>query len=235
MQKQVALHSRERGDFPTLWAISGGRPDTLIEAAGLKQSSRWPIGIYEGAPAYQVMLVVTSELPVVPETLLLRLWGAGKTLKRAQAELRRLPTEAWERKIVKEAVVAFASTSPYAEKEEGAAMIEEYRKVVDQWKEEVWQDGVAKGESIGIAKGESIGIAKGESIGIAKGESIGIAKGETLGLHEALETIYESGFGPLSEPLQTALRTIQAPDRLRMLISLFISQSQSELDSLLLS
>ena len=224
MQKQVALQSREGGEFPTLWVISGGRPDTLIEAAELRETPRWPKGIYEGAPIYRVRLVVTSELPETPDTLLLRLWSAGKTLERAKAELYRLPRSAWEWPVVQEAVVALERTALYAENQEGLAMIEDYRKVVDTWKEEVRSEG----EAIGIAKGEAIGMAKGETIGMAKGETIG----EQRALHEALEAVYTSRFGPLPDSLRNRLRGIQAVDRLRMLIGLFASQPQEVLDTL---
>ena len=115
-------------------------------------------------------------------------------------------------------------------------MIEDYRKVVDTWKEEVRSEGeaigIAKGEAIGMAKGETIGMAKGETIGMAKGEAIGIAKGEQRTLHEALEAVYTSRFGPLPDSLRNRLREIQTVDRLRMLIGLFASQPQEVLDTL---
>ena len=152
MQKQVALQSREGGEFPTLWVISGGSPGTLIKEAELRGNMRWPKGIYEGAPAYRVRLVVTSELPETPDTLLLRLWSAGKTLERAKAELYRLPQTAWEWRVVQEAVVALERTALYAENQEGMAMIEDYRKAVEAWKEEVWLGGRQEGEQIALHK-----------------------------------------------------------------------------------
>ncbi|HET7500719.1 MAG TPA: hypothetical protein VFK02_06940 [Kofleriaceae bacterium] len=41
----------------------------------------WPPGIYEGPPLLWTRLVVVSELPVTPDTLLLRLLGAGQVLR----------------------------------------------------------------------------------------------------------------------------------------------------------
>ena len=100
---------------------------------------------------------------------------------------------------------ALAQTSLYAENQEGAVMIEEYRKVVEEWKEQVRMEGEARGE----------------------------ARGEAKGLHEALNAIYLSRFGPLSDAQQQTLRATQATDRLRVWVSVFVRRPKEEIDRLL--
>ena len=56
-------------------------------------------GIYESPLLQYTRLVVVSELPVMRDTLLVRLLGAGSTLKQALAELQALPAEAPERRL----------------------------------------------------------------------------------------------------------------------------------------
>jgi len=51
----------------------------------------WPRGYYVMCEALPLSAVVLSELVVTPETLSLRLMGAGTTLRRALAELERVP------------------------------------------------------------------------------------------------------------------------------------------------
>jgi hypothetical protein len=79
--------------IPTQWVISSGRPKGGIEGLGFHRLEGWPPGIYEGPPLLWTRLVVVSELPVTPDTLLLRLLGAGQVLKQAIAELKALRSE----------------------------------------------------------------------------------------------------------------------------------------------
>lgn len=102
------------------------------------------------------------------------------------------------------------SGETHTEDLEGLAMIGEYRNAVEQWKTEVGAEDLAKGESIGIAKGQTLG--------------------ERRTLHEVLETIYLSRFGTIPDDFKTRLYAIQAVDRLRMLIGVFVNQSQAELE-----
>jgi hypothetical protein len=57
-------------------------------------------GVYRSARGTGLVLVVLSALPAVPETLALRLLARGPTFLRALAELKRLPDDAWERRVV---------------------------------------------------------------------------------------------------------------------------------------
>jgi hypothetical protein len=76
-----------RKDEPWLWIVAGGRPNQVIATLDFRPESGWPTGLYAVAPWLRARLIVTSELPRTDETLLLRMLGAGKTLRLAQADL----------------------------------------------------------------------------------------------------------------------------------------------------
>ena len=45
-------------------------------------------------------------------------------------------------------------------------------QAVEEWKQELLDEGYANGEKSGIEKGEKLGIEKGEKLGIEKGEKV---------------------------------------------------------------
>ncbi|HEU4412440.1 MAG TPA: hypothetical protein VFS43_44770 [Polyangiaceae bacterium] len=116
LRKQLALDhgrvlaARKRGEarppFPRLWALSTGRPASVLSGYALAPMAGWPRGFYEGGPAEAMGVVVLRELPRGRATLLLRLMGAGPVLRAALDELKRLPKDAWERAVALPALVA---------------------------------------------------------------------------------------------------------------------------------
>lgn len=83
---------------PTQWIISSGRPSAALSGFRFLRSRRGR-GIYEGPPMMRTHLVVVSELPRTRDTLLVRLMGAGRTLKHAIEDLQALPEDAPERRL----------------------------------------------------------------------------------------------------------------------------------------
>lgn len=106
--KQHAVHAQRRRDarragraklptLPTLWLVSAGDPVGVRRDFELRPLRGWPKGCFRGARASGVRLIVVSMLPNEPSTLLIRLMGAGPTLRAALAELAALPLTSWER------------------------------------------------------------------------------------------------------------------------------------------
>jgi hypothetical protein len=87
-----------RPALPTQWLISSGRPSTALAGLGF-HPSRWGPGIYDGPPLTRTRIVVVSELPRTRDTLLVRLMGAGRTLRSAITDVRALPHDAPERRL----------------------------------------------------------------------------------------------------------------------------------------
>jgi hypothetical protein len=63
--------------------------------------------VYQTPAVLHTGLVVLSQLPETPNTLILRLMGAGRTLKRALTELERLPEDARERHVALPALLEY--------------------------------------------------------------------------------------------------------------------------------
>jgi hypothetical protein len=89
---------------PIQWVLSSGRAAEALSGLRFRRS-RLGRGIYEAPAVWRTRLVVLSELPETRDSLLLRLLGAGRTLRRAVAEAARLPEEAPERRLALQLLV----------------------------------------------------------------------------------------------------------------------------------
>jgi hypothetical protein len=81
------------------WLLSAGRPDTAMAELGFMPDAREVLGVYRLEPGWATGLVVLSELPEGPDTLLLRLLGRGATFRAALREFTALPSGAWLREV----------------------------------------------------------------------------------------------------------------------------------------
>ncbi|TMQ10058.1 MAG: hypothetical protein E6J90_36830 [Deltaproteobacteria bacterium] len=90
-------------------------------------------------------LVVLSRLPATPSTLMLRSMGTGRTLKRALAELERLPEDARERHVALPALLSLEYRAALLEQPARTAEDEEFlmdtQDIVQQLKDEGRHEG----------------------------------------------------------------------------------------------
>jgi hypothetical protein len=134
--------------IPMQWVISSGRPRGGIEGLRLHRLEGWPPGIYEGPPLLWTRLVVVSELPVGPDTLLLRLLGAGQVLKQAIAELKALRAEDPTRSLALPLLVRLRleiPTDPAQRTDDDQEFLMQTQDIVETWRQEAIQEGVKKG------------------------------------------------------------------------------------------
>jgi hypothetical protein len=134
--------------IPTQWVISSGRPKGGIEGLRLHRMEGWPPGIYEGPPLLWTRLVVVSELPVTPDTLLLRLLGAGQVLKQAIAEIKALRTEDPARSLALPLLVRLRleiPIDPAQRTDDDQEFLMQTQDIVETWRQEAIQEGVKKG------------------------------------------------------------------------------------------
>ncbi len=89
-----------------------GVPTAVSRAYAFAAPEAGPPGIYDAPALLWTRLVVISELPVVRNTLLLRLLGAGRVLTQAIAQLKALPADAPERRLRSRFCYACAWTFP---------------------------------------------------------------------------------------------------------------------------
>ena len=80
---------------PFLWIISARAPTGLLAKLELAPAAGWPAGVYFFDPdAFRVGIIVASELPRDPDTVLIRLTAGGPLLGPAIADLAALaPTD----------------------------------------------------------------------------------------------------------------------------------------------
>jgi hypothetical protein len=108
--RHVLVLARPPKPLPSLWILCAGNPREGLEHAGATAKRGFPRGVYQTPAVLHTSLVVLSRLPETPDTLILRLMGAGQTLQRALAELERLPEDARERHVALPALLEYRVT-----------------------------------------------------------------------------------------------------------------------------
>jgi hypothetical protein len=78
-------------ELPTLWVLAATASEPVITDTGGEIKSEWLPGIYFMADLLKTAIVVIDELPVIPETLLLRILGRDDTQANAIREVLALP------------------------------------------------------------------------------------------------------------------------------------------------
>ena len=169
VQKLLAWFARRSADarkqnrkappFPLLWAVSAGCPRRLLDGVAFERLRGWPSGFYADRVYGRVRIVVVSQLPRERRTLLLRLMGAGRTLREAIADLGALPHDAPERILALPHLVqlrigpAFTEHRPMNHKQ--------FLKITDDLVREHEQMIEARGIQRGIERGIEQGIERG--------------------------------------------------------------------------
>ena len=143
--------------LPIQWVISSGSPHDGIDGLAFRPMPGALRGIYESPRLHYTRLVVVSELPVTRDTLLVRLLGAGSTLRRALAELQSLPPGALERRVVLPILLRFrltVPTDPAQQTTDDQEFLMDTQDIVENWRREAIQEGVEKGVRQGLEQGE---------------------------------------------------------------------------------
>lgn len=124
--------------------ISSGRPKGGIEGLRLHPLEDWPPGIYEGPPLLWTRLVVVSELPVRPDTLLVRLLGAGQVLKQAITELKSLQAQDPVRSLALPLLVRLRleiPADPAQRTDDDQEFFMQTQDIVETWRQEAIKQG----------------------------------------------------------------------------------------------
>ena len=133
----------------------------------------WPPGIYEGPSLLWTRLVVVSELPITPDTLLLRLLGAGLVLKQAIAEIKALRTADPARSLALPLLVRLRleiPADPAQRTDDDQEFLMQTQDIVETWRQEAIQEGVKQGILQGVQQGILQGVQQGVQQGIQQGE-----------------------------------------------------------------
>ena len=75
-------------DLPNLWILAPSASEKLINSFGFQlDPENWSSGVYISPVGWKTNLIAINQLPVIPETLWLRILGKGKTQEEAILEL----------------------------------------------------------------------------------------------------------------------------------------------------
>ncbi|MCK6586314.1 MAG: hypothetical protein L6Q76_01890 [Polyangiaceae bacterium] len=216
-----ASRTTPQSSGPILVVLSAGRPVAVLQEVGFRRVRGFPKGVYQAAPGLKLWIVVIRELPTTRETLLLRLMGAGKVLRRAVAELVALPDDAPERTLALPLLVSLRleiTEDPAPRSAEDVEFLMSTHDIVEAWKQQWLEEGMQRGIERGIAQGVERGIAQGVERGIAR----------------ALIDVYEARFGAIPAELRAALERTHDEATLRRFSKLFGVGSASEIAEALL-
>jgi hypothetical protein len=163
IQKQTERRRRrkETESAPHLWIVTAGRPTTALNELGFVHDAAWPRGVYRLAPGFLVTLIVVSELPQTPDTLPLRIVGAGAVLSAAMAEVDALPTEAPERDVLLPAMLRLLSERGLQPTAEDREFYMNAQAIVQQWKQGIIEEGREKWRGEGRGEGLRDGVREG--------------------------------------------------------------------------
>jgi predicted HTH domain antitoxin len=84
-------------ELPMLWILAATTSRPLLRAANVVTQPGWPSGVYFMGDLLKTAIVAIDQLPVVPETLLLRVLGRDETQKVAIEEVIALPVDSPQR------------------------------------------------------------------------------------------------------------------------------------------
>ena len=80
-------------ELPKLWMLTPTASPALLSKFGGKIDDSWMAGVYFLPEGFRSAVVVIHQLPIIPETLWLRMFGLGRVQKQAISELEALPQD----------------------------------------------------------------------------------------------------------------------------------------------
>ncbi len=90
-RRKAQVDELPEDEVPVLWVLAAKTSKPLLREANVVSKPGWPIGVYFVADIFKTAIVAIDQLPIIPETLLLRVLGRDNTQKVAIEEVIALP------------------------------------------------------------------------------------------------------------------------------------------------
>ena len=147
--------SLSSADLPRLWILAASVSDRLIADFRGQVDEAWGEGFYFLAPRLRAAIVAIAELPVVPETLWLRLLGTGRTQADAIEELLLLPESDPKRSSALSLLVSWRISMEVLEQvdSEERRILMALSQAYQEWEQQTERRGVQKGVQQGVQEG----------------------------------------------------------------------------------
>lgn len=192
LRKSRREHTRlTEAELPQLWILTASASDLLLNHFGAYlQPPQWCEGVYFlGGPAYKTALLVLNRLPIIAETLWLRLLGRGDTQRQAVAELSQLPNgllRDYLLELLQQLYLELKSKTTLTETEKELFMnlTPMYLKA-RQARQQAVQEGINQGRREGQREGRREGQREGQRVFV--------------------ETLLKSRFGKLNKTWSTVI------------------------------
>lgn len=147
--RQLRNQARRAGQIapprPVLWMLSPGRPRSLIAGLDMKPMHDWPRGFWRLGDEFRAHLIAVRDVPVVPDTLPLRLLNNGERQLQAIGELHRLPEGSRLRQRVLPLVLAWLEKVSNDSTEVQMQRFSETKTEYDRWAERHRSEGMERG------------------------------------------------------------------------------------------
>jgi hypothetical protein len=148
--------------LPHVWALTPTASDGLLATFEARPHPTLPAGFLALAPGLGTTLVVASRLPVMPETLWLRLLGRDRVQEQALDELGRLPNDHPLRRATVVRVLRWRTEALEQARptEADRELIMNSARLVTQWENRLRREAKAEGKAEGIAEGKAEGLRR---------------------------------------------------------------------------
>ena len=157
-------------ELPQLWMVAPTVSAAQLARFGAKAKKGWPRGVYEVARGWRLQVVVIHQLPPLPETLWLRLWGRGKVQRQAIEEVLALPDSDPKRipalKLLATWKITIEVSGALDQEDQEVAMA--LSQAYLEWEKQTEERGVKKGMQRGIQQGMQQGIQQGVQQGVER-------------------------------------------------------------------
>jgi Domain of unknown function (DUF4351) len=162
LQRQAKREAQSllENELPWLWGLSPTVSKQTLTGLRAEVEPDWPKGFYFLAPTLRTGLVALHQLPILEETLWLRLMARNGVQRQAISELLALPVNHPMRQVTIEHLVVLQINLNVGQNldEDEKVLAMNLTPVYEQWRKETLQEGRQEGRQEGI----QVGLQQGE-------------------------------------------------------------------------
>ena len=157
--QQAQQQAQAQIPVPDLWLLCAGRPDRALAESKALPARDWPSGFYVLRGLFPLWFVVLPELPLGPETRLLRLCGKPALRDAAIAEIEQLEPDSPARHRLLSVILVMRKLfrpEPKTQKDtqnQEALLMTEARRNFERFRQAVYQKGITQGITQGVTQG----------------------------------------------------------------------------------
>ena len=203
--RQVKREKRSlsQTQLPHLWILTPSCSTRILNRFGAKmaESENWYEGVYLMPESFQAAIVAINQLPVVEDTLWLRVLGKGRTQKQAVEELVQLSQGSSRWNQLLEILASWRKNIELKDNvnDEDRELIMNLSPAYLKQREEWRQEGIQEGRQEGRQEGIQAGRQEGRQAGLQEGEK------------KVLLRLLRRRFGEITPDLEQKIASLSIP------------------------